>query len=92
MQMPPTHDQSPEEKRAIFGMHVGDLGLVLIAFLCTVTVVLILFSPSPADRLQKAQARQAGEKARQEQVLRQKRIDDAVATGEVSVGILPKKH
>ena len=92
MQTPPTHDQSPEEKRAIFGMHVGDLGLVLIAFLCTVTVVLILFSPSPADRLQKAQARQAGEKARQEQVLRQKRIDDAVATGEVSVGILPKKH
>jgi hypothetical protein len=92
MQTPPTHDQSPEEKRAIFGMHVGDLGLVLIAFLCTVTVILILFSPSPADRLQKAQARQAGEKARQEQVLRQKRIDDAVATGEVSVGILPKKH
>ena len=85
------YDQSPEEKRAIFGMHIGDLGLVLIAFLCTVTVVLILFSPSPADRLQKAQARQAGEKARHEQALRQKKIDAAVATGEVSMEIHPPR-
>jgi len=92
MQAPPSHDERPEDKRAIFGMHVGDLGLVLIAFLCTVTVVLILFSPSPADRLQKAQARQAREKVQQEQALRQKKIDAAVATGEVSVGIMPAKH
>ena len=91
MQKPPTYDQSPEEKRAIFGMHIGDLGLVLIAFLCTVTVVLILFSPSPADRLQKAQARQAWEKARQEQALRQKKIDADVATGEVSMEIHPPR-
>ena len=87
MQTPPTHDQRPEDKRAIFGMHIGDLGLVLIAFLCTVTVILILFSPSPADRLQKAQGRQAVEKARQEQAVRQKKIDAAVATGEVSMEI-----
>jgi hypothetical protein len=92
MQAPPSHDESPEDKRAIFGMHVGDLGLVLIAFLCTVTVVLILFSPSPADRLQKAQARQAREKVQQEQAARQKKIDAAVATGEVSVSITPAKH
>ena len=91
MEKPPTHEQSPEEKRAIFGMHVGDLGLVLIAFLCTVTVILILFSPSPADRLQKAQARLAGEKARQEQIQRQKKIDAAVATGEVSMEIHPPR-
>ena len=89
MQAPPSHDESPEDRRAIFGMHVGDLGLVLIAFLCTVTLFLILFSPSPADRLQKAQARLANDKARQEQAVRQKKIDAAVATGEVSVGILP---
>jgi type II secretory pathway component PulM len=93
MQTPPSHDEGPEEKRQIFGMHIGDLGLVLIAFLCTVTLFLILFSPSPADRLQKAQGRLANEKARQEQAIRQKKIDAAVATGEVSVGILPpKKH
>ena len=91
MEKPPTYDESPEEKHAIFGMHVGDLGLVLIAFLCTVTVILILFSPSPADRLQKAQARQAGEKVRQEQALRQKKIDAAVATGEVSMEIHPPR-
>jgi len=91
MQKPPTYDQSPDEKRAIFGMHVGDLGLVLIAFLCTVTVILILFSPSPADRLQKAQARLAGEKARQDQALQQKKIDAAVATGEVSMEIHPPR-
>jgi len=93
MQTPPSHDEGPEEKGQIFGMHIGDLGLILIAFLCTVTVVLILFSPSPADRLHKAQVRQAREKAQQEQALRQKKIDAAVATGEVSVGILPPpKH
>jgi type II secretory pathway component PulM len=91
MQTPPSHE--PEEKRQIFGTHIGDLGLVLIAFLCTVTLFLILFSPSPADRLQKAQARLAKDKARQEQVARQKNLDAAVATGEVSVGIPPSpKH
>jgi hypothetical protein len=89
MQAPPSHDERPEDKRAIFGMHIGDLGLVLIAFLCTVTVFLILFSPSPADRLHKAQVRQAREKVLQEQAIRQKKIDAAVATGEVAVGILP---
>jgi type II secretory pathway component PulM len=91
MQAPPSHDETPEDRRAIFGMHIGDLGLVLIAFLCTVTVILILFSPSPADRLHKAEARQAREKAQQAEVERQKKIDAAVATGEVSVGILPPK-
>ena len=93
MQAPPSHDETPEDRRAIFGMHIGDLGLVLIAFLCTVTVILILFSPSPADRLHKAETRQAREKAQQAEVERQTKIDAAVATGEVSVGILPPaKH
>jgi hypothetical protein len=90
MQTPPSHES--EQKKQIFGTHIGDLGIVLIAFLCTVTLVLILFSPSPADRLQKAQVRQAREKAQQEQAIRQKKIDAAMATGEVSVGIAPAKH
>ena len=90
MQTPPGHE--PQEKRHIFGTHIGDLGLVLIAFLCTVIVFLILFSPSPADRLQKAQARQEKERILKENAERQRKIDEAVATGEVSVGITPHKH
>jgi type II secretory pathway component PulM len=90
MQTPPSHET--QEKRHIFGTHIGDLGLVLIAFLCTVIVFLILFSPSPADRLQKAQARQEKERILKENTERQRKIDEAVATGEVSVGITPHKH
>ena len=81
-----------EEKSPIFGNSVGDLGVVVIALLCTITLLLILFSPSPFEKLEKAQARQEREKAHQVEVARQKRINDAVATGEVSVGIMPKRH
>jgi hypothetical protein len=90
MQTPPSHE--PEEKSPIFGTSIGDLGVVVIAALCTITLLMILFSPSPFERLERAQAQQAKEKAHQAEVERQKRIDEAVATGEVSVGILPKKH
>jgi hypothetical protein len=90
MQTPPGHES--DDKQPIYGTHIGDLGIVLIAFLCTVTMVLILFSPSPADRLQKAQQRQAREKLQQVEAERQKKIDAAVATGEVSVSITPAKH
>jgi len=81
-----------EEKSPIFGTSIGDLGVVVIALLCSITLLMILFSPSPFEKLEKAQARQAKEKAHQAEVERQKKIDEAVATGEVSVGILPKKH
>jgi len=81
-----------EEKSPIFGTAMGDIGVVVIAALCTITLILILFSPSPFERLEKAQARQEKEKAHQVEVARQKRIDAAVATGEVSVGIMPKRH
>ena len=81
-----------EEKSPIFGTAIGDLGVVVIAILCTITLLMILFSPSPFEKLEKAQARQEKEKAHQAEVARQKKIDEAVATGEVSVGILPKRH
>ena len=81
-----------EEKSPIFGTAWGDIGVVVIAALCTITLMLILFSPSPFEKLEKAQARQEREKAHQAQVERQRKIDEAVASGEVSVGILPKKH
>jgi hypothetical protein len=81
-----------EEKSPIFGTGVGDFGVVVIAALCTITLILILFSPSPFQKLERAQLQQEKEKARQAEVARQKRIDEAVATGEVGVSILPKKH
>jgi hypothetical protein len=90
MQTPPSHE--PETKAPIFGTSIGDLGVVVIAALCTITLLMILFSPSPFQKLERAQARQEKEKAHQAEVERQKRIDAAVATGEVSVGIMPKKH
>ena len=84
--------EEKEEKSPIFGTAMGDIGVVVIAALCTITLVLILFSPSPFEKLEKAQARQEKEKAHQAEVARQKRIDEAVASGEVSVGILSKRH
>jgi hypothetical protein len=90
MQTPPGHET--QEKRYIFGTGIGDLGVVVIAVLCTITLILILFQPSPFQKLERAQARQQREKAHQAQVERQKKIDAAVATGEVSVGITPHKH
>jgi len=90
MQTPPGYE--PQEKRYIFGTGIGDLGVVVIAILCTITLLLILFSPSQFQKLEQAQARQAREKAHQVEVERQKKIDEAVATGEVSVGITPHKH
>ena len=84
--------EEKEEKAVIFGTAWGDIGVVVIAAMCTITLFLILFSPSPFEKLEKAQARQEKEKIHQAEVARQKRIDEAVASGEVSVGILPKKH
>jgi hypothetical protein len=81
-----------EEKSPIFGTAIGDLGVVVIAALCTLTLFLILFQPSPFEKLEKAQARQEKERILKKEADRQRKIDEAVATGEVSVGILPKKH
>ncbi len=92
MKIPPTHDEAPEEKRQIFGTSLGDLGVVVIAALCTITLIMILFSPSPFEKLEKAQARQEKERVLKEKAERQRKIDEAVATGEVSVSISPSKH
>ena len=79
------------EKRPIFGTAWGDLGVIVIAALLTIALLLILFSPSPFQKLEQAQARQEKEKIHQAEVERQKKIDAAVATGVVSVGIAPAK-
>jgi len=56
--------EEKEEKSPIFGTAIGDLGVVVIAALCTITLLMILFSPSPFEKLERAQARQEKEKAR----------------------------
>jgi type II secretory pathway component PulM len=102
MEIPPTHDEF-REKRHVFGMHIGDLGIILIAFLCTVTLFLILFQESPFQKLEIAQVRQAKEakQAAIDKVIadkkaaakaRQDAIDKAVASGEVNMSIAPAKH
>ena len=81
-----------DEKRPIFGTAWGDIGVVVIAALITTALILILFSPSPFQKLEQAQARQEKERILKAQAERQRKIDEAVATGEVTVGITPHKH
>jgi uncharacterized membrane protein len=74
------------EESLVFGTHIGDIGVIVVAAMLTIVLVLMLVTPSPFARLEKAQAQQ-------EKAERQKAIDKAVATGEVSVSIAPaKKH
>ena len=75
---PPKGDR-PEPQ--IYGTHIGDIGIIVVAGMLTLVLVLILVTPSPFARLEKAQAAQA-------KAERQKKIDAAVATGEISVGII----
>lgn len=85
MKTPPGHEPDPDaDDRVIFGTHFGDLGVIAIAALCTVALILILILPSPFAALEKQQI--AAEKAE-----KQKKIDEAVASGVVTVGIMPKK-
>jgi hypothetical protein len=79
---PPRADQKDKQ---IYGTHIGDIGIIVVAAMLTLVLVLILVTPSPFARLEKAQAEQV-------KAERQKVIDKAVATGEVSVSIIPAKN
>lgn len=83
LKRPPRPDNQDEDR--IWGTHPGDLGVIAIAMLCTFALIMLLILPSPFARLAQQQA--AADKAE-----RQKQIDKAVATGEVSVGISPAKQ
>ena len=74
-----------DEDTPIFGTHPGDFGVVIVAAMITLVMVGILVLPSPFAKLERAQAEQA-------RIARQKEIDKAVATGEVSVSISPSRH
>jgi len=80
---PPRPDHQEDER--IYGTHPGDIGVIVIAALCTLALIMILVMPSPIAKYEAAQA--AAEKAE-----RQKAIDKAVASGVVTVGILPNKQ
>ena len=68
----------------IYGTHPGDFGVIIVAGLITLAMVLILVLPSPFAKLKRVQAEQ-------EKIERQKKIDEAVASGVITVGIPPKK-
>jgi hypothetical protein len=84
METPPTHDDD-NEVRSVYRLSFGDIGIVLIAACCTLAFVLMMILPSPIAKYEKDKALQA-EKDRQEA------INKAVSTGEVSVGITPRRH
>jgi len=73
-----------DDDREIYGTHPGDYGVIIVAALITLAMVAILLLPSPFAKLKRAQAEQ-------EKIERQKKIDEAVSSGVVTVGIAPKK-
>jgi hypothetical protein len=80
-----------DDDREIYGTHPGDIGVVVVAAFITLAMVAILLLPSPFAKLKRAQAQQEKIEAAQKKVERQKKIDEAVASGVVTVGIPPTK-
>jgi ABC-type Fe3+ transport system permease subunit len=78
-------DDDDEGLRPHYRTNYGDIGVVVIAALCTLAFVLMMVLPSPVAKYQK-------DKAQQEERDRQDAIQKAVSSGEVSVGIAPAKH
>ena len=78
-------DDDDEGWRPYYRTHYGDIGVVVIAALCTLAFVLMMVLPSPVAKFQK-------DKALQDQKDRQEATQKAVSSGEVSVGISPAKH
>jgi hypothetical protein len=85
METPPAHHDDDDEVRPLYRTNYGDIGVVIIAACCTLAFLLMMILPSPIAKYEKDKALQA-EKDRQEA------INKAVSSGEVSVGITPRKH
>jgi hypothetical protein len=81
-----------------YGLHYGDLGVIVIALFFLFGFLWLMFSPGATlrglDQYDQASARDtAARLAKLEKVRRQKEIDAAIASGVVTVGIEPaKKH
>jgi hypothetical protein len=86
----------PEKNAPIFGMHYGDLGVVALAVLFLLAFLGLMFAPAPLKGLDKFDKVAAHDReatiAKLEKARRQKEIDDAVASGVVTVGIAPARH
>jgi len=78
-------DDDDGPMRAHYRTGFGDIGVVVIAALCTLALVLMMVLPSPVAKWQK-------DKAAQDAKDRQEAIQKAVSSGEVSVGITPARH
>lgn len=86
----PPKNVDPDE-RVVFGTHFGDLGVIAIAAMCTIALLLLLILPSPFAALEKQQAAQEEQEKAAEKAEKQRKIDEAVASGVVVMGIEPKK-
>jgi hypothetical protein len=71
--------------RPIYRTSYGEIAIVLVAACCTLAFALMMILPSPFAKYEKA-------RAQQEQKDRQEALSKPVPGGEVSVGILPRKH
>jgi hypothetical protein len=71
--------------RPIYRTSYGEIGIVLVAAICTLAFILMMVLPSPIAKYQKA-------KAEQEKKERQEALSKPIPGGEVSVGIAPARH
>ena len=71
--------------RPIYRTGYGEIGIVLVAAVCTLAFALMMILPSPFAKYEKAkQAQEAKE--------RQEALSKPVPGGEVTVGIVPPKR
>jgi len=87
----PPQEEDPDEGRVIYGTHFGDLGVIVIAALCTFVLILVLVLPSPFAELERQQAIQEKAEMAAQKAEKQKKIDEAVASGVVTMDIFKKK-
>lgn len=71
--------------RPMYRTSFGEIGIVIVAAFCTLAFLLMMVLPSPFAKYEKA-------RAQQEEKERQEALSKPIPGGEVSVGILPRKH
>jgi uncharacterized membrane protein (DUF106 family) len=81
-----TSDETP-----VFGMHFGDLGVIVIAAICTIAFILVLALPSPVAKYERMQAQAEQAQALAAKAQKKRDIEKAVASGVVDVGLVPSK-
>ena len=80
-----SNDDDDDGLRPHYRTNYGDLGVIVIAAMCTLAFVLMMVLPSPIAKYQK-------EKAQEEAKSRQEALQKPLPGGEVSVGVLPARH